>query len=288
MAITAEQVKTLRDKTGAGMMECKAALTESGGDVEQAVTVLRKRGLAQAAKRAGRTTGEGLIGVLVSDDATSGAMVELNCESDFVARTDVFQALLADITSATLAAGNDANATAIAGPGTALGERVAAAVANLGENMSVSRVARIGGNGGLVGSYIHLGGKIGVIVELTGVPADKRDAAETQTLVKELAMQIAAAAPQFATRAQVPADAVEREKSVYRAQVEASGKPASVIEKIVEGKLSSFYSQIVLPEQASIRDPKVSVSDLLADASKTLGATVTVASFARLKVGEGA
>lgn len=288
MAITAEQVKILRDKTGAGMMECKAALTESNGDVEAAIDILRKRGLAQAAKRAGRATNEGLIGVLVSPDTTAGAIVELTCESDFVARTDDFQSLLADLTSAALAADNSVDAAKIAGPDTELGLRVAATIAKLGENMAAARAARIGGNGGVVGSYIHLGGKIGVIVELAGLPEDKRAASETQTLLKEVAMQIAAAAPQYATRAEVPAALLDREKDVYRAQMENSGKPPAVVEKIIDGKLGSFYGQVVLPDQASIRDPKVTVAQVLADASKTLGGSVTVTSFVRLKVGEGA
>lgn len=288
MAITAEQVKTLRDKTGAGMMECKAALTEANGDLEAAVDILRKRGLAQAAKRAGRATNEGLIGVRLSDDATSGAIVELTCESDFVARTEDFQSLLSDFSAAALAADNTVTAEQIAGKDTPLGARVAAAIAKLGENMTPARAARIGGNNGLVGSYLHLGGKIGVIVEFAGVPQEKRTASEAQALLKEVAMQIAAASPQYATRDEVPAAVLEREKDVYRAQMENSGKPANVVEKIIEGKVGSFYSQVVLPEQPSIRDPKVTVAQVLADASKTLGGAVTVTSFVRLKVGESA
>jgi elongation factor Ts len=214
--------------------------------------------------------------------------VELTCESDFVARTDDFTSLLADLTSAALAADNSVTAATIAGPETPLGLRVAAAIAKLGENMAAARASRIGGNGGLVGSYIHLGGKIGVIVELAGVASDKRTGPEAQTLLKEVAMQIAAAAPQYATRDEVPAAVLEREKDVYRAQMENSGKPANVVEKIIDGKLGSFYGQVVLPDQASIRDPKVTVAQILADASKTLGGAVSVTSFVRLKVGEGA
>jgi elongation factor Ts len=152
--------------------------------------------------------------------------------------------------------------------------------------MAVTRAVRFTGDG-LIGSYLHMGGKIGVLVELTGVPADARSAEAAQTLLREVAMQIAAASPGYATRQDVPADVIEKERAVYRAQMENSGKPAGVIDKIVEGKLGSFYQQAVLPEQASIRDPKTTVAQVIADASKALGGPLTVTRFARFKVGEG-
>ena len=197
MAITAEQVKQLRDKTGAGMMECKAALTEANGNVEEAITLLRKRGLAQAAKRAGRATAQGTIGTYIHLNGRIGVMVEVNCESDFVARTEDFN-----------------------------------------------------------------------------------------NLVKEVAMHIAAADPKWVRREDVPAEAIEKEKAIYRAQMENSGKPANVLDKIVEGKLGSFFEQIVLPDQPSIREPKLKVKDVIAAANKNFGATVAITRFARLKVGE--
>ena len=199
MTITADQVKALRDQTGAGFMECKAALAEANGDVEEATTILRKRGLAQAAKRAGRSTGQGTIGSYVHLGGKIGVLVEVNCESDFVARTDDFQ-----------------------------------------------------------------------------------------TLAKELAMQIAAASPQYVRREDVPADVLEREKGISRAQLEGSNKPPQVIEKIVEGKLGSFYEQMVLVDQPSIRDPKTTVSQLIQAAIAKVGENITVARFARFKLGEGA
>jgi elongation factor Ts len=195
--ITAEQVKQLRDKTGAGMMECKAALTEAGGDQEKAVDILRKKGLASAAKRAGRATSNGVVGSYIHMGGKVGVLVEVNCETDFVARTDDFQGL-----------------------------------------------------------------------------------------VKELALHIAAADPRYVSREDVPADVLEKEKEIYRAQFVDSGKPPAVVEKIVEGKLGSFYSQIVLVDQPSVRDPNVTVSQLIAQASAKTGENITVSRFARFKVGE--
>jgi elongation factor Ts len=198
MAITAEQVKQLRDKTGAGMMECKAALAEANGNVEEAITLLRKRGLAQAAKRAGRATAQGTIGSYIHLGGRIGVLVEVNCESDFVARTEDFS-----------------------------------------------------------------------------------------NLVREVAMHIAAADPKWVRREEVPAEAIEKEKAIYRAQMENSGKPAHVLDKIIEGKLGSFYSQFVLLDQPSIRDPNVTVSQVVAQASAKTGENIQVNRFVRFRVGEG-
>ena len=198
VAITADLVKQLRDKTGAGMMECKAALSEANGDTEEAITILRKRGLAQAAKRAGRATAQGTIGTYIHLGGRIGVMVEVNCESDFVARTDDFN-----------------------------------------------------------------------------------------NLVREVAMHVAAADPRWTRREEVPADAIEKEKSSYRAQMEGSGKPAQVMDKIIEGKLGSFYSQFVLLDQPSVRDPNVTIAQLVAQASAKTGENIQVARFVRFRVGEG-
>jgi elongation factor Ts len=284
-AISATDVKALRDRTGAGMMDCKAALTEANGDMEEAITILRKKGMAQVAKKAGRTMKEGLVGVRLNADATVGVMAEVNCESDFVARTTDFTALVDAVTTDLLTATGDVDA--LIAPEGAIGQKAAAAIAKLGENMAVSRAVRFSGDA-VIGSYLHMGGKIGVLVELSGVPAGARTSDGTQTLLREIAMQIAAASPGYATRQEVPADIIEKEKAVYRAQMENSGKPANVIDKIIEGKLGSFYQTAVLPEQASIRDPKTTVSQVLAEASKAIGGAVTVTRFARFKVGEGA
>ena len=286
-AITADMVKKLRDQTGAGMMECKNALTEADGNFENATTILRKRGLASVAKKAGRTTSEGLIGNRLSADRSSGVLVEVNCESDFVARTPDFQRLIQDVLTEIETAGDAANDAWLKDPQGPVLKRVAPVIAKLGENMAIPRFVRYAGKG-YVGQYIHMGGKIGVQVEFGGVTAEMAGREEFQTLAKEIAMQIAAASPGYVSRESVPADVLDKEKSIYRAQMENSGKPANVIDKIVEGKLGSFYQQVVLPDQASIRDPKMTVKDVLASANKALGGSVTVTRFARLKVGEGA
>jgi elongation factor Ts len=280
-------VKKLRDQTGAGMMECKNALTEAQGDFDEATTVLRKRGLATAAKKAGRMTSEGLIGHQLSDDRSSGTLVEVNCESDFVARTPDFQSLMQDVLAEIDRAGDAANEAWLTDPNGPVRKRVAATIAKLGENMAVPRFVRYAGQGH-VGQYIHLGGKLGVMVELSGVTPAVAAREELATLVKEIAMQIAAASPAYVSRSAVPVDILEKERAIYRAQMESSGKPATVIDKIIEGKLGSYYQQVVLPDQASIRDPKMTVADVLTSASKALGAPVTVNRFARLKVGEAA
>jgi len=286
-AISAAEVKKLRDQTGAGMMECKNALTEANGDFEEATTILRKRGLASAQKKAGRSANEGLIANKVAADHSWGILAEINCESDFVARTPDFQQLMQQVLAEIERAGDAASDAWLKDPQGPIVKHVAPVIAKLGENMAVSRFVRYAGKG-YVGQYIHLGGKIGVMVEFGGVTPEiaKRD--EFQTLVKEIAMQIAAASPAYVSRDQVPADVLEKEKSIYRAQMENSGKPANVIDKIVEGKLGSFFKQVVLPDQESIRDPKTTVKDVVAQASKALGASVSVTRFARLKVGEAA
>ncbi len=285
--ITATDVKALRDRTGAGMMDCKAALMEANGDVDEAITILRKKGMAQVAKKAGRAMKEGLVGVRLSDDATDGVVAEINCETDFVARTPEFQSLVDTVTSDLLAAPSTEDPQALAAADGAVGQKVAEKIAKTGENMAVTRAARLTGEG-LIGSYLHLGGKIGVLVELQGVPTGARQADAVQTLVRELAMQIAAASPSYATREEVPASVVEQEKNIYRAQMENSGKPANVVEKIVEGKLGSFYGIAVLPDQPSIRDPKTTVTQVLAEAGKAIGAAIRVSRFVRFKVGESA
>jgi len=284
--ITADQVKTLRDKTGAGMMECKAALSEANGNLDDAVTILRKRGVAQAAKRSGRTTSEGLVATRLASDGSSGVIAEINCESDFVARTEDFQKLVTDVIAALLAGAPGADPNSVIAPGSPLAQQVTATITKTGENIAISHVGRLEAGDGILGTYIHLGGKIGVLLRLTGVPAGKAHSDEVGTLLKELAMHIAAASPTYATRAGVPADVIEKEKSVYRAQMENSGKPAQVIEKIVEGKLGSFFGQFVLPEQPTIRDPKVTVAQMLDAAAKSIGGPLAVTEFIRFKVGE--
>jgi elongation factor Ts len=286
MAITAADVKKLRDQTGAGMMDCKAALEEAQGNLDDATTILRKKGLASAAKKAGRATSEGLIGHRVAADGSSGILVEVNCESDFVARTDDFRQLIDDVTTAIERAGDGATAEWLQDPDGPVRQRVAAAIGKLGENMAVPRYVRFK-DGGYVGQYIHTGEKLGVMVEFSDVSSATAKRPEFTTLVKEIAMQIAAANPHYVSREAVPAGVLDKERAIYRGQMEQSGKPAAVLDKIVEGKLGSFYAQVVLPDQESVRDQKQKVSEVIAAANKVLGASVAVSRFARLKVGEG-
>jgi elongation factor Ts len=286
--ITAADVKKLRDQTGAGMMACKSALTEANGDFEEANTILRKRGLASAAKKAGRATAEGLIAHRISPDRTIGTLVEVNCESDFVARTPDFQQLMSDVLDLVDEAGDNATEAWLQDPNGPVKKRVSSTIAKLGENMGVARIVRYSGD--YIGQYIHpVGGKLGVQVEFGGVTPAVGDREEFKSLVREITMHIAAAnpSPQYVTRDAVPADVIEKERGIYRAQMESSGKPANIIDKIVEGKLGAFHQQVVLLEQESvIRETKPKVRDVIAEANKALGASVSVKRFARLKVGE--
>jgi len=284
-AITADMVKKLRDQTGAGMMDCKTALAEASGNFDEATTILRKKGLASAAKKAGRATTEGLIGNRLSADRSTGILVEVSCESDFVARTEDFQQLVKDVLGEIETAGDRANDSWLKDPNGPVVNRVAAAIGKLRENMAVPRFARYAGKG-YVGQYIHMGGKIGVQVEFSGVTPAIATRDEFTTFVKEIAMQIAAASPQYTSRQAVPPDVLEKEKSIYRAQMEKSGKPDNVLDKIVEGKLGSFYQQVVLTDQASIRDPKMTVAQVVAAAAKSLGVPIGITRFVRFKVGE--
>ena len=285
--ITAADVKKLRDQTGAGMMECKNALSEANGDFEEANTILRKRGLASAAKKAGRTANEGLIANRVARDHSWGILAEVNCESDFVARTPDFVQLMDHVLDEIGKAGDAANDAWLKDPQGPVIKHVAPVIAKLGENMGVSRFVRYAGRG-YVGQYIHLGGKIAVMAEFSGVTPEIAAREEFTALVKEIAMQIAAASPSYASRDAVAADLLDKERAIYRAQMENSGKPANVLEKIIEGKLGAYYKQVVLPDQDSIRDTtgKTSVKSVLEAANKALGGNVSVSRFARLKVGE--
>jgi elongation factor Ts len=287
MAITASDVKKLRDQTGAGMMDCKAALEEAQGHFEEAVTILRKKGLASAAKKAGRAASMGLIGHALAPDHSAGTLVEVNCETDFVARTDDFRRLVDDVLAAIERAGDSATDAWLKDPQGPIQQRLAEAIGKMGENMAVSRFVRYAGQG-YVGQYIHTGATTGTQVEFGGVTPAIAARSEFTTLVKEIAMQVAAASPRYVSRAAVPDEVLASEREIYRGQMAGTGKPAPVIDKIVEGKLGSFYAQFVLPDQPSIRDPKMSVNDVLAAAAKALGAPVAITRFARFKVGETA
>jgi elongation factor Ts len=284
--ISAAAVKALRDRTGAGMMECKRALTDAVGDAERAVELLRERGLAKAVKRGGRETSEGTVAMALAGSV--GALVELGSETDFVAKTDEFQglaralshAMAGDPTLDSVEALLDAKVE-----GRTARERIADAMAQIGENIVLKRVARLGVRGsGRVGGYVHAGGKLGVLV---GLNTDAQGP-DVETLAKDLAMHVAAAdpTPLAIDRAGVPEDLVARERELYRKQAEQSGKPGKVIERIAEGRLNKFFSEVCLLEQAFVKDPDRRVGDLLRDVGAQLGGDVTVNGFVRFKLGE--
>ena len=284
--VSAQQVKELRDKTGAPMMDCKSALTEAGGDLAAAEVVLRKRGIATAQKKAGRTAQEGLVAAVVRPDSSVASLVEINCESDFVARTEDFQELLQK-TGELVASNNPSSVDALldsAYPGGgSLKDAVGAKVGKLGENIVVRRFARyqIDGNG-WIGSYLHHG-KIGVLVE---VSSDQPAGDALREAAKDLAMHVAASDPRFVRREEVDPATLAQERDIQKTRALAEGKPEKIVEKIVEGRLGKFYEEICLLEQPFIRDTNISVGQWLASQSAQTGA-VDVKRFTRYKVGEG-
>jgi elongation factor Ts len=288
MTITAGMVKDLREKTGAGMMDCKGALAETNGDVEAAIDLLRKKGLAKAAKKGGRIAADGLIGLAVADG--KGAIVEVNSETDFVARGDGFQAFVREVSKLALKADGDLDrllTSPFPGGGTTA-EALTNLIAKLGENMSIRRSAGLSVSPGVVASYIHNAtgpdlGKIGVLVALES----SGDQAKVAALGKQIAMHIAAASPIAVSPADVPADVVARERAIFAEQAKESGKPANVVEKMVEGRLRKFYEEQVLLQQIFVIDGETPVNKVLENASKELGAKVQVKAFLRFQVGEG-
>lgn len=285
--ITAQMVKELREKTGAGMMDCKAALNETGGDMEKAVDWLRKKGLAKAAKKAGRIAAEGLIGVVVA--GTKGVVVEVNSETDFVARNDQFQGLVKLIAQTALKVGDDVEAIKNAQVGSmTIAEAISSAVATIGENMSLRRAASVAVGQGAVGSYVHNQvseglGKIGVIVGLES----GGDASELAGFGRMLAMHVAAANPQSIDAAGLDPAIVQRERDVLGDKFKAQGKPANVIDKIVESGLKTFYKEVCLLDQAYIHDPSKSVAQALKEAESKAGSAIKVTGFVRFALGEG-
>jgi elongation factor Ts len=278
--ISAKAVKALREQTGAGMMDCKRALGEADGDVVKAVEVLRERGLAKAGKREGRATSEGVIALAL--DGSAGGMVELGCETDFVARTDDFSALgdsLARLVVGDAGIASPAQLLEASVEGQRVSERIAAAIAKLGENVQLKRVVRIDVEKGIAGGYVHAGGKLGVLVGL----ATDQSGPEVEAVAKDLSMHVAAAdpSPVAVTRDGVSQDLLAAEREIYRKQALQEGKPEKVIDRIVDGKLNKFLSAISLVDQPFVKDPDKSVGDLLAEAGD-----VRVVAFERFKLGE--
>ncbi len=304
--INAQLVKQLRERTGAGMMECKSALVEANGDMDNAEVVLRKKGIASAGKKSTRSTKQGLIGAHISPDGKVGVLVEVNCESDFVARTDEFQTLTADVAHhiaqtrpkhVRLEDVTEAERSNIKShlvlyeqkftkdQSVTVAEAVKTKIAKLGENIAVSRftVFEVTGHG-IVAHYIHTGGQIGVLVEIH-TASDLSKNSDFQTLVRDLAMQVAAANPQCVSKEDVAPAALAKERDIQKDRVIKEGKPANVADKIVEGRLSKFYEEVCLLEQPFIKENSISVRELLKSKAGAMG-DVKITRFVRYKVGD--
>jgi elongation factor Ts len=273
--IDAKQVAALREKTGAGMLDCRKALVEANGDLEGAVDILRAKGAASAAKKAGRTANEGVIAQAILPGAKVGLLLEVNCETDFVAKNESFLALTAGWAK-----------TLAENPSADLEPAPIEAVTKIGENVQIRRHARIEVSGnGLVAAYIHLGGKIGVLLEVGAGKQDTVNHDEFKQLVRDITLHIAAASPVCINRNEVSATLVERERAIYAEQT-PKDKPAPVIEKIIDGKLSKFYAGVCLLEQPFVKNPEQTVTQLVAEKAKALGDTIQVRRFIRYQVGE--
>ncbi len=262
MLITAEMVRDLREKTGAGMMDCKKALTETG-NMEAAITYLREKGLSAAAKKSGRVASEGLVGVVL--EGAKAAIIEVNCETDFVAKNADFQALVYNLAQRALQVKD-----LVADSQGLINDKIA----TIGEKIAIRRYVVLQG-GDLYGAYLHSGGVIGAVVELKGASSAQ------QNLAKDLAMHVAAAAPQFLSRSDVDAETLKAERSIFRTQVLEQGKPENMVDRIVDGKMEKYFSEVCLLEQKFVKDPDMAISKLLKDAN------VTLTRFVRYKVGEG-
>jgi elongation factor Ts len=299
--ISAQLVKQLRDRTGAGMMECKKALQESNGDLDEGEIVLRKRGIAGASKKESRSTKQGVISAFIDARGKSGVLVEVNCESDFVARTEDFQNLAADVASHIAEMKpNGVRPEEVTereralyeqkftkDQSTTVGEFVKTKIAKLGENINISRFDfyEAAGNG-VVGQYIHTGAQIGVLLEVN--PGSNTTAAkdEFKTLVRDIAMQVAAAHPQFVNREQVPAGLMAKEREIQRERALGEGKPEKMVDKIAEGRMSKFYEEVCLLDQPFIRENTISVAELIKTVAAKIGDTISVVRFVRYKVGD--
>ena len=273
--VTAALVKELREKTGAGMMDCKKVLTETDGDLEKAAELLREKGITKAAKKSGRVAAEGMVEAYISQDEKVGAIVEVNSETDFVAKNEEFRTFVMDVAKQIVKNNPESVEALLAEPamfeeGKTVNEALIGKIATIGENISIRRFARFETTDGLIEKYIHGDGKIAVLVNMTS---------GTKELAKDVCMQIAAARPEFIDRDQVPAERVEKEKEILKIQTMNEGKPEAIAEKIVLGRINKFYQEICLVDQEFVKDPSKKVSDILKD-SKVL-------EFARFETGEG-
>lgn len=280
MAVTAAMVKELRQKTGVGMMECKKALTEVGGDIEKAILYLRERGMSRAAKKADRITAEGLVQVVVSDDYTKAAALEVNCETDFVSKNEDFIKFTKD--AAQLALENNCNDIEefkkLMMSGKTVGDTVTELIATIGENLNLRRVATLTANNGVVNGYTHMGGKIGTLIQLDGATGP-----EVAELAKDIAMHTAAVAPRYLKPEEVSSTEIEQEKELAKKKLLEEGKPENLIEKIMAGQINKFYKEICLQEQVFVKDQNYTIKKLVKE--KGQGAELTA--YRRFQLGEG-
>ncbi|MEJ6778265.1 MAG: translation elongation factor Ts [Akkermansiaceae bacterium] len=286
--ITASAVQELRKITNAGMMACKKALTETEGDLDAAVKLLREKGIVKSAGRADRETSEGLVATHVSCCGENGVLVEVNCETDFVAKNEDFGAFVSDITK-TIAESDATDAEAAVSVSYTDGtiqDALGAKFSQLGEVIKVKQITRFTATGnGAVSSYIHMGGKVGVLLELSAENADTKSNEIFKELSRDICLHIAASSPSGLTRDDIDASVIEEEKDISRKQLIAEGKPEQIIDKILVGKINKFYSERCLVDQAFVKDDKVSITELLAAKSKELGDTVAIARYVRFSIG---
>jgi len=282
--ISAQAVKELRDKTGAGMMDCKKALTQAEGDLEKAVDILREKGLASAAKKSGRVAAEGVIATYVSDDLKNASIIELNCETDFVSANEAFIALANDIAKAVAESNVDSLEAVKALPygDATIQDAITALIAKLGENMNLRRYEKMEAPAGLVSSYIHMGGKIGVLVQVDAENASQ----EVASVAKDVAMHVAALNPQFLDNSSVDADTIEREREIYRVQALNEGKPEKIVDKMVDGRINKFFKEVCLVNQMFVKNPDLSIEAFVKEESKKLG-NIKLVKFVRFEKGEG-
>jgi elongation factor Ts len=287
--ISAATVKELREKTNAGMMDCKKVLTETNGDLEAAIKLLRERGIAKAGAKADRAANEGIITARVSADSTAGILLEVNCETDFVSKNENFQSFVAQIAD-TLAAANAADhaaALAVKQGDLSLEDTVKAKVVEVGENLQFRKYVRYAAApGGVIAAYIHPPGKVGVLIELGTTKPETRNAEAFKELIKDLTLHIAACAPKGLRREDIAQSVVDTELEIYRARLADSGKPANIIENILKGQIGKFFAESCFLEQPFVKDDKQSVTQLLEAKGKELGDTITVTRFVRFGLGE--
>jgi elongation factor Ts len=287
--ITAAIVKELRDKTNAGMMDCKKVLTETNGDIEASIKLLRERGIMKSAKMSDRAATEGVITARVNAASTSGLLLELNCETDFVSKNENFPAFvggLADTLAASSAADLEA-ALAVQNGEQSIEDTVKAKVGEVGENLQFRKYVRYdAAPGGVVASYIHLGGKVGVLIEVGTTKPESRNSDSFRELIKDLTLHIAACAPKGLSREDIPQSVVDNELDIFRARLEAEGKPANIIENILKGQIGKFFAESCFLEQGFVKDSDIKISALLEAKGKELGDTLTVTRFVRFGLGE--